>query len=283
MPIKDILVHIDASPRSATRLNLAFDLATRYAAHLTAVYVIDIPAVPLFYGNPAGLVDVAGIQEMTALWLERARKAAETIEQRFREQLARADLRGDWRQLEGFVASIVAAQARYADLAIVGQRQPGELVSSDGDIPETVMMSSGRPVLVVPYAGDYATVGEHVVVGWKPTREAARAINDALPLLAMAQSVKVVAINPVDENDDSDLAPVEVALHLARHNVKADATYSVVEGVDEGDVLLNAAADMGADLIVVGGYGHSRTRELIFGGVTRSLLANMTVPVLFSH
>lgn len=281
--LKDMLVHIDASPRSATRLNLACDLAIRYAAYLTAVYVIDIPPVPLFYGNPAGFVDVAAIQEMTAQWLERARKEAEMIEQRFWERLARADLRGGWRQLEGPVAQTVAAQARHADLAIVGQQQPGEIAVSDGSVPETVMMSSGRPVLVVPYGGDFTAVGQRVLVGWKPTREAARAINDALPLLATAQSVKVVAVNPVDEHDRSDLAPVEAGLHLARHNVKADATYSIVQGVDEGDVLLNAAADMGADLIVVGGYGHSRTREVIFGGVTRTLLASMTVPVMFSH
>lgn len=281
MALKDILVHIDASPRSGGRLDLACDLASRHGAHLRALYVIDNPPIPPAFSNPGGLVDLAGIQEMTAQWLERARKEAETVEQRFAERIARDDLSAEWRQLEGFTAQTVAAQARYVDLVIVGQEQPGEIGPSGGDVPATVMMSSGRPVLVVPYAGDFAAIGQNVLVGWKSSREAARAVNDAMPLLVGAQSVQVLSVNPTDEADD--LAPVDVALHLARRGVKADATYTIVEGLGEGDVLLNTAADMGADLIVVGGYGHSRAREFIFGGVTRHLLASMTMPVLFSH
>ncbi len=283
MALKEILVHVDSSPRSSARLDLAFDLAGRHSAHVTALYVIDLPPVPLVYGNPAGLVDVAGIQEMSARMLEAARQEAELMQQRFSERLARHDLRGEWRQVEGPTAERAAADARYADLVILGQRSPGEFVPSGGDIVPEVIMSSGRPALLVPYAGDFATVGRNVLVGWKPSREAARAVHDAIPLMKTAQAVKILSVNPVEESTGGDLAPADVALYLARHGIKAEATYTIVEGIGEGNVLLNAAADMGADLIVIGGYGHSRTREFVFGGVTRTLLSSMTVPVLFSH
>jgi nucleotide-binding universal stress UspA family protein len=281
MPSKDILVHLDASPRTSVRLALACALASRHSAYLAALYVVDLPQTPLLYGNPAGF---AAIEEMTATFMARARNEAAAVEQSFRERVRRDGIKAEWRLVEGPPGETVALHARYADLAIVGQARAGDSLTYGGDIPAIAMLSSGRPVLVVPDVGDFAAVGDTVLIGWKSSREAARAVHDALPLLQSARSVKVLAINPARGIDgDREHPAAEMALHLARHGVNAEAAYTIAEDVSEGDVLLNQAADMGADLIVVGGYGHSQTRELIFGGVTRTLLSTMTVPVLFSH
>lgn len=282
MAIKDILLHIDASPRSDTRLAIACELAAQHAAHLTALYAIEPTTGPLLYGDPAGYADVAWITEMMKRLEATAREEAEKRRQSFDQRMRHHDFESEWRLVEDVAADAVAHHARYADLTIVGQASPEAFTSID--IAATVMLSSGRPVLVVPYAGAFATVGRKVLVGWKASREAARAVNDAIPLLRTAETVKILSVNPSHGiDDDGDLPAADVALHLARHGIKAEAAHTVAKDVPEGDILLNEASDMEADLIVVGGYGHSRARELFFGGVTRSLLKAMTVPVLFSH
>ena len=145
-------------------------------------------------------------------------------------------------------------------------------------------MTSGRPVLAVPYAGDFPVVGERVLVAWNASREAARAVNDALPLLAQAKMVTVLAVNPrFGIRGHGDVPAADIALHLARHGVKAEAAHTASGDIADSQALLSYAADISADLIVAGAYGHSRAREVIFGGMTRTLLREMTVPVLFSH
>jgi nucleotide-binding universal stress UspA family protein len=284
MALTDLLVHLDGSRQSNARLALGVELALRHGAHLAGLHVIEPPAMPLFYGDPAGFIDAAWVQEMITRLEETARQQAAKVQEDFSERLRRDDVKGEWRLAEGVAADVVALHARYADLAILGQSRPEDSLISTGNVPATTMLSSGRPVLVVPYVGSFATVGRKVLVGWKAGREAARAVNDAIPLLQKAQSVKVLAINPEFGIDgEGDLPAADVALHLARHGIKAEAAHTVAKDVPEADVLLNEAADMDADLIVVGGYGHSRAREFLFGGVTRELLSSMTVPVLFSH
>jgi nucleotide-binding universal stress UspA family protein len=282
MAIKDILVHLDASPRSGTRLAIACDLAVRHSAHLTALYVIEPPTGPLVYADPSGFVDTAWIADMMNRLDQTAREEAAKQRQAFEQRARQHDLKSEWRLVEDIAPDAVALHARYVDLAIVGQSPRGAFVSID--IPVIAMLSSGRPVLVVPYAGEFSSVGREVLVGWKASREAARAINDAIPLLLQSETVKVLSINPDHGIDgEGDLPAADIALHLARHGIKAEASHTVAKDVREDEILLNEASDMAADLIVVGGYGHSRARELVFGGVTRGLLSAMTVPVLFSH
>jgi len=140
----------------------------------------------------------------------------------------------------------------------------------------------GRPVLIVPRYGTFETVGERVLVAWNGSREATRAVHDALPLLKLASSVTVLSIDP--EHDTGDRIPgADIALHLARHGVAAEGMSTVGLDISVGDLLLSRAADLGADLIVMGAYGHSRVRELVLGGATRHILQHMTVPVLMSH
>jgi nucleotide-binding universal stress UspA family protein len=210
-------------------------------------------------------------------------EAARPIEAAFRECLRRNGIEGEWRIVEGAPPATVALHARYADLTIVGQPNRDEPQDADA-VPVTAIMTSGRPVLVVPFAGEFSTVGEHVLLAWNASREAARALNDALPLLLNAKQVTVLAINPQrGVGGHGDVPAADIALHLARHGLKTEAAHTVAKDIADGEVLLSYAADIGADLIVAGAYGHSRAREMVFGGVTRTLIAEMTAPVLFSH
>jgi nucleotide-binding universal stress UspA family protein len=284
MDYKDILLHLDAGNRCPVRTDVAVKLARRYGAHLTGTYVLDIPAPEFFYGAAMPFMG-AGPEQVVDRMRADAVNMAAPVESAFRRRLRCEDLQGDWRLVEGDLPSSLALHARYADLAIVGQPNPYEANDSgQRDVAVTIVMASGRPVLVVPFAGDFPTVGERVLVAWNASREAARAVNDALPLLAQAKLVTVLAVNPRHGiNGHGDVPAADIALHLARHGVKAEAAHTVANDIPDGQALLSYAADIGADLIVAGAYGHSRARELVFGGVTRTLLAEMTVPVLLSH
>jgi nucleotide-binding universal stress UspA family protein len=284
MAYKDILVHLDDSARSPERLNLAIWLAAASGAHLTGVHAINIPAASMFYGYSMTVASPGPedlIETLRAEVLERIGP----VEEAFRERIRQEGLDGEWRVVEGEPGAMLALHARYADLAIVGQPNRHEPQSDGSDaIPVSVLMSSGRPALVVPFAGRFAMIGEHVLVAWNASREAARALNDALPLLRTAQKVTVLAINPERGlAGHGDIPSADISLHLARHGVKAEAAHTVATDIADGPALLSYAADIGVDLIVAGAYGHSRMRELAFGGVTRTLLNEMTVPVLFSH
>jgi nucleotide-binding universal stress UspA family protein len=285
MGFKDLLVHLDNDPRCEARLALATGLAQRCGAHLVGTYVVDIPPTEFFFGTELAYTGSAPVHLMEQIRRD-ALAAAASTEVAFRDRLRREGVEGEWRLVEGNLPATVALHARYADLAIVGQPNPNEPRDDryrDGAIVETVM-TSGRPVLAVPYAGDFPVMGERVLVAWNASREAARAINDALPLLAQAKTVTVLAVNPrFGVRGHGDVPAADVALHLARHGVKAEAAHTASGDIADSQALLSYAADISADLIVAGAYGHSRAREVIFGGMTRTLLREMTVPVLFSH
>ncbi len=281
MPLKDILVHLDTSPQSAGRLGLAIDLARRHDAHLTALHIIDI-GMPLI-----GMADGGGGAGMAAL-LDQLRDTglaeAARIEADFRERMRRESMQGEWRQAEGMVGELVTQHARYADLVIVGQDDPDGPTTNSIGLPGDILFGSGRPVLVIPYAGSFTTTGRRVLIGWNAGREAARAVNDALPLIAKADSACVLVANPRQGLDGHGEEPgADIAVHLARHGATVTVEHRLAPDVPDADLLLNQASDMAADLIVIGAYGHSRLREFMLGGVTRSILRQMTVPVLMSH
>jgi nucleotide-binding universal stress UspA family protein len=285
MAFKDILVHLDNGPRSPVRLGIAARLAQRSGAQLTAVYVVDIPSAEFFYGAAMPLA-AGGAEQVVDQIRADALAAAGPVEAEFRELLRREGLEGGWRLVEGNLPATVALHARYADLTVLGQAnayEHGADLGHDAVVVATVM-GSGRPILAVPFAGEFPTLGERVLVAWNASREAARAVNDALPLLREAAAVTVLAVNPRRGiGGHGDVPAADIALHLARHGVRAEAAHTVATDIPDGEALLSYAADIGADLIVCGAYGHSRARELVFGGVTRTLLAEMTAPVFLSH
>lgn len=286
MALKDILVHVDNGNRNEARVNLAVGLARRHGAHLTGLYAADIPNTEYFYGATLPFAGGNGAEEIVRRMRSDAATASTCVATAFRDLLQREGVEGEWRFVEGHVPATVALHARYADLTVVGQPNPYDSrdeTNRDATVV-TPLMSSGRPVLIVPYAGTFNQIGEHVLVAWNASREAARAVNDALPLLACAKKVTILAVNPRQGlAGHGDVPAADIALHLARHGVKAEASHTVANDIPDGEALLSYAADLGIDLIVAGGYGHSRAREMVFGGVTRTLIAEMTVPVFLSH
>ncbi|ROR35212.1 universal stress protein [Inmirania thermothiophila] len=281
MAIRDILVHLDPTPRCRARLELALALASAHGARVVGLYAVAAPYVPDF---------VPGVAPEQLREADRA-KAAEA-ERAFREAAGRAGVEHEWRGPDGRplgladVIDEVVVHARHADLAIVGQHDDDDALGLvPADLPDQVLLDAGRPVLVVPYAGQFRSVGERVMVAWNASREATRAVHDALPLLRAAKKVVVLAVNPGEAPGagHGEIPGADISAHLARHGVKAEAEHVHADDIQVGDMLLSRAADEGVDLIVCGGYGQPRLREVVLGGVTRHLLKQMTVPVLFSH
>ncbi|HKT19283.1 MAG TPA: universal stress protein [Stellaceae bacterium] len=283
MPLKDLLLHLDASTQGTRRLDYALQLAVRENAHLIGLYTLDlVPALSeLARTLPGRIANVETYIQIRNAELARARQT----EAYFRDGLRHQGVEGEWRLVEALAAETVALQARYADLAIIGQVDPENRPSTTADrIPEEVLLHSGRPLVIIPYAGTFPTVAQNVLVAWKPTAEAARAIGDALPLLQSAKKVTVVTVNPERGSDTEPGIPVaDISLHLARHDIRVEGATTVADDIATADVLLNQVADIGADFLVMGGYGHPRAREVMFGGVTRQILSQMTVPVLMAH
>ncbi|HSF47349.1 MAG TPA: universal stress protein [Burkholderiales bacterium] len=278
MTYKTLLLHVDDSLACAKRTQVAVDLVQTFDAHLMGLY--GVPPFPI----PAHMR--AELGEAYETWCKRLLKdARERAQAAFENWISHAGIAAEWRCAERDVLEAFQIEAPYADLIIVGQTDPDpESPSVVRDFPELICLSSGRPVLIIPYAGAFARIGKHVLIAWNGSREAARAVSDALPFLKRASQITVLAVNA--EQDDSghrDDPGANLVNYLARHGVKAEATQSYSDEVDAGNLLLSRAADLSADLLVMGAYGHSRVREMVLGGVTRTLLRDMTLPVLMSH
>ncbi len=283
MALRDIMIHLDSSERCAERLRVAIDLASRHGAHLAGVFVVDVPPPGMTAGYEMAYA-LGGTDSLFEQLRNQAIAASVPVEQKFNDAVRVAGVNGEWRMAEGLVPELLALHARYADLSVVGQPDPNAPYGTTAqDVTVSAMLTSGRPVLSIPYAGSFPNLTGHALVAWNASREAARAVNDALPLLAACKKVTVLAINPERGiAGHGDMPAADICLHLARHGVNAEAAHTVAQDMPEGDVLLSYAADITADLIVMGAYGHSRLREWAFGGVTRTLLRAMTVPVFMS-
>lgn len=277
MALKDILVHIDDTTACGKRLEAAIRLTEAYEAHLIGLYVLR----PLML--PPGAISEMGIGLIESAQ-ESARVRAGEAEQIFKAATEKAGVASEWRCIEGSaLVSILSFHSRYVDLIVGGQTDEDD-PQSLGGIMDNVALESGRPVLVVPYIGASRPIGENVLVAWNASREAARAVNDSLPLLKRAKKVDVITINTqVGGLADDEIPSAAICLHLARHGVKTEAHQTAAGDLEVGDVLLSRAADWSTDLIVMGAYGHSRLREIVLGGATKHLLKYMTVPVLMSH
>lgn len=279
MNFKTIIVHVDDGPTCPARIAVAARLALAFDAHLTGI--VGIPAVELI-----GMVRAELGEDLVRRYSDahdaRCRAAAEA----FRTQAENAGVGSlESRVLRSDIERSLATHARYADLLVMGQPDPAvPREGRSGHLLESALLTGGRPVLIVPYAGRFQTVGERVLVAWNASREATRAVTDSVPLLERARAVTVLTANAEASADGhGDLPGSDIALYLARHGVRAEAAPTVAKDIDVGDWLLSRAFDLEADLIVMGAYGHSRLRELVLGGVTRSILQHMTVPVLMSH
>ena len=278
MSYKTILVHFNDERRVKGVIDAATFIGERHGAHVIALYVM--PPIPTYGPTAFG----AGYIQAG---LEAFRAEADRVRKAFEDASRGRPIVPEWRLVapgERTVADCVIDHARQSDLVIVGQRDESFDFSSVLDVPERVIIECGRPVLVIPNAGTFPKIGERITIAWGARREAARAVFDALPLLVAAERVRIVSVNPRRGSPAAgDLPGAEIGTTLARHGVKCEAGTAISHEIDVGDVLLSGLTDDGADLLVMGGWGHSRMRELIFGGVTRHILEHMTVPVLMSH
>lgn len=280
MTLKNILMHMDATDRCKERLKLAGNLALRHDAHLSGLFVVPETFYPAFDDGTIFPRDVV------ENWQKEEQKNAENAEKTFRKFVDAAGIHGEWRSEQGPLRPIVSLHARYTDLTIVGMGNTDNSKKYvDPFLAEDVVMESGRPILVVPNTGNVDNCGKHILVCWNAKREAIRAVNDSMPLLQMADKVTVLTVNPEepDSGNHGDIPSADIALHLARHGVKAEATSVKSDQSSVGEIILSHAFASNADMIVAGAYGHSEAREWIFGGVTNTLLRDSTVPTLLSH
>jgi nucleotide-binding universal stress UspA family protein len=278
MAIKDLLVHVDDSKACARRLHAAVQMARTHQAHLTGLYVI--PPVENFLMYAVEPLSTSYRERMQQPLLERRDAARKMFDAATDDE----EIVAAWRDTEGGLTRSLNTSARYADLVIIGQHDADDPADQTEGLAGRLVLGSGRPCLVIPYIGTQETLGKHVLVAWNAGREAVRAVNDAMPILQAAESVSVLAVNPPSgKRGEGAIPSADICHHLARHGVHAEAASSIAEDIDIGSFLLSHAADRGVDMIVMGAYGHSRWSEMMLGGVTKSMLQHMTVPVFMSH
>jgi nucleotide-binding universal stress UspA family protein len=279
MSYKTILVHCVAGKSVAARLDKAVELAERHQAHLIGLHARP-PFEPPVYDGTLGM-DMFYKGHETAV----AASEAETS-LAFSKALKGSSISSQWRSVDGYADELLALHGRYADLTIVGQTDPE---ASTGlplppDLPESVAHATGRSTLVVPHVGAPKTIGSNVMLCWNASRESARAASEALPLLKAASTTTILIIEPRSTAQGHGAEPgADVATWLGRHGVKVTVQREVAADADVGGVILSRAMDHGSDVIVMGIYGHSRLRELVLGGASRTVLAHMTVPVFMAH
>jgi len=278
MSYRTILVHANLSRHAEARYRLAALLARTFDAHLVGAAVTGVSRFIL-----PGSMEMGG--QMLAEQIGILHEAAQRALAQFETVTTRLDVRArESRYVNDDLDGGIALQARYADLIVLGQPDPSEqLVDGRSDLLETLLMAAARPLLVQPYANASATFGTHPLVAWDGSVEATRAITSALPLLREARLVTVAVFDPDGRPGAHGEQPgADIALYLSRHGVPVQV--HVQPGtVDTGNALLSLAADLDSDLLVMGGYGHSRFREMLLGGVTRTILNSMTIPVLMAH
>jgi nucleotide-binding universal stress UspA family protein len=289
MTIRDMLVTVEETTSTSMRIGLAAWLAGKLGAHLTGLHAApaspaDFLPVSIDSGVDPTTFDMAEFAAARKTAAIQASACVQAARGTFERILAKQGGLCGWQTAADWSGAGVATHARYVDLAVVGQLAPDADRARAPD-PGDVALGSGGPVLVVPHWGRHETIERHALIGWNASREARRAIQDALPLLKLVRSVTVLTIGP-DHGAAryGEEAGADIARHLARHGLQVDVEQMVADWDHEpADLLLARAAELGSDLIVMGAYGHSRLREMVFGGATRSVLKYMPVPVLMSH
>ena len=212
-----------------------------------------------------------------------SREAAEAAEAEYNEIINSVGTTGDWRVAEGDEVEQLTLHGRYVDLVVIGQTDPDD-DTGKGNLTDRLVLSIGRSALVIPYIGASLPIGKRVLVAWDANRQAARAVQDSLPILEHADQVMVLAVNPKGGiGGHGEIPCADICLHLARHGVNAEAQSITAHDVEIGDMILSRISDESIDLLVMGAYGHARLRELVLGGVTRHILGHMTIPALMSH
>ena len=280
MDYKTVLVHLDQSPRCDVRIQLAAQISQSFGAHLIGAAMTGISR-HVFSRAEFDLTD-----PVFSYHRDHLRQHARDVLKHFEQVVASVGVDSlEPRLVDDDAAGGMVLHSRYADLTVMGQFDSAATIPGVmSNLPELVVLGSGRPVLIVPHIGQPAFPLQRIMVAWDGSLSASRAVTLALPFLVRADAVDVLVMQTGEQKDDSqgDQPGADLGLFLTRHGVKVNVIDRHIEG-DAGEALLSIAADLGTDLIVMGGYGHTRFRELVLGGMTRTLLQSMTVPVLMAH
>ncbi|MDA3921582.1 MAG: universal stress protein [Salinisphaera sp.] len=282
MNYQSLLVYVSDPERSARTLEVASDIAARFDAHLTGIFIHE----PAYYRYPLAYQTTTPPDFED--YEQKSQKLAEESEAAF-EVACRASgvNKTEWRFVKGEPLRTLSLHARYADVVLMPQGDTGDTTepgSDDPDLPAKVAIASARPVIAVPREGHFNTVGSRILLAWNASREATRAVTAALPLLRCAEKVSILVINPkTDDKGHGDDPGSDIALYLSRHQVIVDAIHVESARDSVAETLYQGTVELDANLICMGAYGHSRLRELVLGGVTRELMRDMPIPLLLAH
>jgi nucleotide-binding universal stress UspA family protein len=280
---RTVTVFLDPSPSGAKRAAHAVALARRWGAHLTGVHVVFAgvtphPSICYVRGDRAIQQVIVDESELEAV----AECASVLLGKRFRALCAGASVAGEFRAIrQGRTAEEAVLSSLQSDLVVVGHPQPHGL--PDDMSPERMLLASGVPLLIVPNAWDGPTIGDRILIGWNATRQARRAIFDGMGFLVAAASVTLLVVDQVGRQPHGQEPGADIALDLARFGVSVRVERVASHGAPIAQVILASARRSGSDLLVIGAYSHARLREILLGGTTRTLLAQMPVPVLISR
>jgi nucleotide-binding universal stress UspA family protein len=279
MEFKNILIHLDHSSGCQNRLAAAFELARNFDARITGLFVVPDYVVPSYV---EAQISVDVITEVTEKALARAR---DTLAE-YQKLADEAGVSMQGHVLEGQLIPILREHSKYSDLLLLGQDQPDDLDNASYGLADSLLFEGACACMVVPHSGKLNPPGKRVLVTWNASRESARALREAMPLLSRAETVVVLSSEPDD--GDSSMArghPHAQALtrFLESHGIEAISSGISDMDMSTTEAIVGQAAEMNADLIVMGAYGHARLREIILGGVTRDLLKQVPVPLLLAH
>lgn len=284
MTYRTIAVHVNESSHAVGRITLAAQLANASQSNLIGVAATALPQ-SYYLGGMTGL-DGDSASALNA-YLDFMKERATNNLATFEAIVDKAGVRNfERRIIEDEAGAAMCLQARYSDLLVVSQSDPEESLPAEAaNMSEYVVMNSCRPVLLIPYAGEFTKIDDRVLIAWDGSPQAARAISGAIPLLRQALVVEIAVFNPDATSGVHGQDPgADIALYLARHSVNVEVSRQAMDNdIDIGNAMLSHVADTDAKLIIMGAYGHSPLREILLGGATRTILQSMTVPVLMSH
>ncbi|MBZ6077190.1 universal stress protein [Microvirga puerhi] len=279
--IKDILVHLDGSTDDELRLAHAEAIASANQAHVTGLFTNVLPDIASL--TPMDGASVAGV---VAELEDDARRSGDRIEQRLAERFSRLAMPNNIRRLDGTPGQLVGqvvSEARRSDLFVATRPYDSNGSAQWDDLFEAVLFGGGRSIYVVPPGRQPSDSVRRILVAWRDSRETARAIGEAAPLIEKAVRTRVLVVDPPMASDGTPALDIEIAQHLDRYGTKVEVDLVASEGRAVSDVILDQARRMSADLIVMGGYGHSRARQWILGGTSRDMLEHGDCPVLMAH
>lgn len=275
--LNEIVVFVDGCGESTSVLEFAGILAQEHRAHLIAVFMQPeaTPHTPEMFARGTGILDVIKEHQVQLERIEADYRA------RFEDIVRRYGIRSEWRS-SPHLGSDVGVHAHYADLAVMARPDSAARSAGPAGLMESLILTSGRPIIMFPLRGTASQV-RRILIGWNAGREAIRAVADALPLLVRAETVEVLVVDHQLYPAHGQEPGADIARHLARHGAQVEVRGLSSSGEDVGRLLLSQAAAFGADLVVMGAYGHSHLSEWIFGGVTRTVLREASIPVLMSR